>query len=182
MPLFYRVHPYLESAARGEKGNAFYVPASRGGGRIDNDEYSTLYVADTPAGAVAEVFGDHSMWTPDLFLGPSTLAGSRMALSTLEGAPAVVDLNDPSELVRFGLRPSRIVTRHRTLTRAWALSIFMSRGGEGVRWWSYHDPDWGSLGLWDFGSMNLVSSVPLESTTPAVVEAGAILRRPFVAA
>jgi hypothetical protein len=178
--LFYRVHFWVPSAKPGENGHPLYVWPRQGAGRIDNPpHYRTLYVADSPQGAVAETFGNHSVWTPDLYVGLPSLPGSVRAISILEGSPSVLDLDDASTLLDQGLRPSRVVTRNRTHTQAWALGIYTVIGGGGVRWWSYHDPDWGSLGLWDYSSIAVVSTSPLSHKHPAVVSAASVLNRPL---
>lgn len=175
---FYRVHFHLDSAKAGEDGHPLYVWPKQTAGRITNPmHYQTLYVAESPACAVAESFASQAIWTDDLFNGPSYLAGSVRALSEYEGSPSLLDLDDANNLLAQGIRPSRVVTRHYTHTRAWALGVYQSVGGDGVRWWSYHDPDWGSLGLWDFSGLRIVGTVPLHRRHPSVIQAGAVLNR-----
>lgn len=181
MPTFYRVHAWIPSASLNDNGHPLYVhPGSQGGGRVDNpDHYQVLYIANTAAGAVAEVFADHHTWTPDLLKGPPYLSGSIRALSTIVGDPKVMELNDPNQLLAIGQRPSRIVTKNRKLTRAWALGAFMQGTHDGVSWWSYHDPDWASIGVWDFSGLTVQSTVPLAESLPAFVEARTVLGRPW---
>lgn len=177
---YYRVHAYVPGAAAGENGHPLFVWPRQGSGRIDNPaHYLTLYVADTPAGAVGETFGDHAIWTDDLLAGPASLPGSVRALSAYDGSPPILDLDDASTLLESGLRPSRVVSRHKVLTQAWALSFFQTQKVAGLRWWSYHLPEWGSLGLWDRSALTLASTSILSAGHPAVVEAGAILNRPW---
>jgi hypothetical protein len=97
MPTYFRVHPFVATAGPGEPGHPFFIPSSKNG-RIDNAEYDTLYVSDSPAGAVAEVFGSYSKWIPAIFDPPPALPGAVMCLSTFEGVLSVVDLNDPDQL------------------------------------------------------------------------------------
>lgn len=174
----YRVHAWLEEASSGEPGHPLYIYPYQGRNRIDNpDEYLALYVAETPAGAVGEVFGDHAIWTDDLLLGPSSLPGSVRALSSYDADVSILDLDDPKALLDRGLRPSRIVTRHRALTQAWASAIFSEGSADGLRWWSYHEPDWGSIGLWNYNKLAHVAVTPLSSSHTAVVEARRLLNR-----
>src|SRR5689334_16142298 len=152
MPYYYRLHPWLEKAAHGEKGHPLFVPAVQTAGRIDNQaDYKSFYVSDTATGAVAEAFGNNAIWTPDLFKGPPALPGSVIALTRFEGSLRLVELDDPSELVRISVKPSRVVTRDRRVTQAWALALFVDKTDEhGVTWWSYHEPEWSAIGLWDY--------------------------------
>lgn len=176
---FYRVHPAWPSAPSREKGHPLYA-TSGGGGRVCNAAYPTLYVADSPSGAIAEAFGTYGLWESSIFLPPvGTPSDSQLVLTTYDGQVDVVNLDDPVELSALGIGPSRVVTRNRTHTQAWALALFQLRGGSGVRWWSYYDPDWGSYGLWDTAALSVVSSEPLTVDSPSVLQAAAILNRPI---
>jgi len=178
---YFRVHYWVPGALPGENGHPLYVWPRQGSGRIDNPaHYLTLYVADSPQCAVAETFGNHATWTTDLYQGLPTLPGSVRALSEFDGSPSILDMDDASTLLAQGLRPSRVVTRHRIHTQAWALGVFISIGGAGVRWWSYHDPDWGAVGIWDQSSLSLVQTTPLSHRHPAVLGAAAVLSRLLV--
>ena len=159
----YRVFPWVEGASPGEPGHPLYVSGPQGHGRVDNpEEYLTLYACDEPDGAVGEAFGNHAVWTPDLLEGPPALPDSRRALAVIDAkAVEVVDLDDPAALSERTLRPSQVVTRNRPVTQRWALSIFHEARWGGVRWWSYHDPEWGSFGLWDVGRLRVVEVRPL---------------------
>lgn len=175
---FYRVHAWLPGAVHGENGHPLFVWPRQGSGRIDNpDHYLTLYVGDSPPGAVAEAWGNHSAWTSGLLEGPPSLPGSVRALTEYEGAPSILDLDDAHTLAAQGLRPSRIVTRQISHTQAWALALHLTVGVAGVQWWSYHDPDWGSMGLWDYSSLSVVKTTPLSQQHAAVIAAGKVLSR-----
>ncbi len=177
----YRVFPWAETAPRASPGHPLFVPAPQGAGRLDNpDHYRVLYLSDSPAGAVAEAFGEFGTWSSALFRGLPGLAGSRRALATyeLEGA-AVVDLDDAQNLLDRKLRPSQVVTRNRAVTRRWALHVFLEKRWAGVRWWSYYEPDWGSFGLWEVSRLTAADVVRLAPTHDAVQEAGRVLRRPW---
>ena len=173
----YRVHPWLPPATVGMPGHGLYMP-QQGSGRIDNPlMYSVLYLADDPAAAVGEIWGRHAIWTDDLLTGTPSLPGSVTALSTYEGNPQVVNLDDAHQLTRLGIRPSRVVTQNYAHTRAWAAAVFQTDGGDGVRWWSYYDPDWGALGIWEQSGLALVDTSPLTRTHSAVLRASALLSR-----
>lgn len=180
MALYYRIHAWLPTARPGESGHPLYVHPGRKDNRIDNpDEYQALYLADSPSCAFAEVFANHHTWTPDLLKPPPFLVGSVRAISTFEGDLEIMHLNDPAKLSVIGQKPSRIVTKNRLLTRAWALDIFEGRTVDGVSWWSYHDPDWVSLGVWNASALTVVETRPLTTSTPGFTEARAILGRPW---
>lgn len=183
MATFYRVHAWLPTALPGESGHPLYVHPGRADGRIDNpNEYESFYVADTAAGAIAETFASHQEWTPALLDGPPYLAGSVRAITTFTGDPSIKNLNDAGELLSLSLRPSRVVTRHRAHTQAWALSLYTTGNVDGVSWWSYHDPDWASIGLWDRSGLTVMQTIPLTEGYAPFVEARTVLRRPWAAA
>ena len=74
---------------------------------MDNPEhYRVLYASDSAAGAVAEAFGNHAVWTEQLFRGRPALPGSRTCLARIDtrGLRAL-DLDDPRALVERDLRP-----------------------------------------------------------------------------
>lgn len=171
--------PWLEDAEPGEPGHPHYVGLPQGQGRVDNPEhYLTLYLSDDPLGAIGEAFGNHSIWTSDLLSGPPALAGSVRALATFESSDVVViDLDDPQALLDRALRPSRVVTRHRGTTQNWALKIFREGMWDGVRWWSFHNPEWGSFGLWHLNSLELVDVIALADQVGNVRQAAVDMYR-----
>jgi hypothetical protein len=142
--------------------------------------YRVPYLSDHPAGAVAEAFGNHAVWTAGLLAGPPSLPGSVRALVTYRLAAArILDLDDSRALLRRRLRPSQIVTRDRAVTQRWALAVFRERRWSGARWWSYYDPRWGSLGLWEIARVRVESVGRLAWDHPAVLEANEVLLRPI---
>ena len=180
MASLYRVLPYLEGAHHGEPGHPLYVPASTGANRIDNpDAYDTLYLGDGTVCAVAEAFGWAPRWNAGLLRGTPSLPGSVRALVSYElgDDAAVCDLDDADRLVSLGLRPSRVVTRNRSVTQTWARELFDAGELAGVRWWSYYNPDWGSVGLWDIAALTVTDVVVLTIDHPAfVAAAGEVIR------
>ena len=176
----YRVHAYLPTARAGENGHPLFVWPRQGSGRIDNPgEYLTLYAAAAPSGAVGEVFGDHAIWTDDLLQGPPALSGSVKALTEFEGDPTFIDLDDASTLLSFGMRPSEVVTRHRPRTQAWASAMYATGSAQGLRWWSYHEPDWAVFGFWDAKPLTIVKTTVLTPDHFAVIQARRIMHRPW---
>jgi len=180
MATLYRVLPYLDTARRGEPGHPLTRPLSRGN-RVDNpDHYLTLALGDHPATAMAEAFGTFSRWNRGLFRGAPALPRSVRALVRyeLDDAAAVCDLDDADTLVAVGLRPSQVISRDRTVSQAWALTLYETGSYVGVRWWSYYDPRWGSYALWDVRALRVVDIEVLhEVTHPAFVEAADVLCR-----
>ncbi|HEX4825854.1 MAG TPA: RES family NAD+ phosphorylase [Candidatus Polarisedimenticolaceae bacterium] len=151
----------------------------QGAGRVDNPgRYRTLYCSDSAAGAVAEAFGNHAIWTPLLLRGRTP--GSVRALAEIESkGDHIVDLDDAHELVRRQLRPSAVVTRDRTVTQRWALAVFEEKRSSGVRWWSYYDSRWGSFGLWRIDRLRVRRVRALTPDDPALLEAASTLSRPW---
>lgn len=139
-----------------------------------------LYAADAPEAAVAEAFGNHSVWSDALLAGPPALPGSSRALARYSMEGDVLDLDDPKHLVLRSLRPSRVITRSREITQAWALSIFLENRWLGVRWWSYYNSDWGAFGLWRRSTIRVAEVTPLARNHPAVVRAGQALGRRWI--
>jgi hypothetical protein len=150
----YRALYYLAGAGDRDPGGVFYVPP-QGGGRIDNPgSYDTLYVGDSRAGVCAEVFNRgkyRQQWSVEMLRGLPSLPGSVRALAwyDFDDATPICNLDDPAELSARALRPSLVATRDYEVSRAWALKLFDLRRWSGVRWWSYHDARWASLGLWN---------------------------------
>jgi RES domain-containing protein len=179
MKLF-RVVPYRSAAAVGEPGHPLHVPASTGANRVDNpDVYDMLYLGDDPVCALAEAFGWAPRWNSGLLRGMPSLPGSVRALVSYElgDAAAVCDLDDAARLALLGLRPSRVVTRDRSVTQAWARTLFASGEFAGARWWSYYNPDWGSLGLWDTAALTVTDIAALTANHPAFLAAAAEIVR-----
>lgn len=95
----------------------------------------------------------------------------------------MLDLDDAEALATRSLRPSRVVTRQQATTQAWAAGAFAEGMWSGVAWWSYHDPDWSSCGLWcppseaTIEGLTVSSVEDLHADHPAVIAAGASLLR-----
>jgi len=174
----YRVIPYDASAAPTERGGALFVP--RGGeNRIDNSTvYDVLYVAATREGAIAETFARLAVWTPDTFVHAS---GKAMTLLEYEVSDAITlfELDDVDALKSIDItRPRAVVTRDRAKTQAWARTIYERGGYTGARWWTYYQPDWTVVGLWDRSSvMTTNPPEPLTTAIPVVKAAAAAIVR-----
>jgi hypothetical protein len=182
VPILYRVFPCVATAAEEEPGGAVYVP-SQGGGRIDNPGvFSILYLSDAPAGAIAEAFGRFPEWNEAILEGSPNLPGSVRAIARFhlpDDAP-VCNLDDPSLLQALGLRPSDVVGRDYTRSRAWARRIYEQGRWFGLRWWSYYDSRWASFGLWNLSQLKLEEVQVLRLDEPAFLDASRTLARRIV--
>ncbi len=153
-------------------------------GRLDNPaDYDCWYLAADAPGAVGETFGDLDVWTSGMFSFPA-LAGADRALGTykIPDATPILDLDDARNLLDRGLRPTQVIERNRPATQGWALRIFNertrtgSRKWNGVRWWSYHRPQWRIYGLWEL-TPECVAVDALALDHPAVVDAARVLSK-----
>lgn len=178
--LVYRVFPYLASVKAGQPGHPLYVHPEQGTGRFDNPaQYLAWYMADLPTAAVGESFGDLSVWRDEMFPFPR-IPGSRRALGTyrLPDELPYVDLDDPQRLVELGVRPSQVVERNRPYTRALALRIYQQGPYNGLRWWSFHRPQWRVYCLWEIGpTIEVIDHLSL--SFPAVRDAATTLSKPL---
>src|ERR1039457_2913857 len=86
----------------------------------------------------------------------------------------------PTLLQALGLRPSDIVTRDYTRSRAWARRMHAQGRWYGARWWSYYDPQWASFGLWNLGLLKLDDVELLRLDDPALLEASRTIARRIV--
>jgi len=173
----WRVAPIDPKARRGRPFHPLYVPAPSGRHRLDNpDLYAVLYASGEPAGAVAEAFASFARWGDYLLEHPRG-AHRRLVALDIPDDPALLDLDDARALVRRRLRPSQVVTRERAVTQAWARKVWEEGAWAGVRWWSYHDPRWTTLGLWVARGISVAGLEDLSATHPAVLEASEVMLR-----
>lgn len=149
--LLYRVFPHLHSASAGQPGHPLYVHPAQGLGRFDNPSYYLAwYLAAEAVSAVGESFAHLSSWRDEMFEFPH-IPGARRALGVYELADDLpyVDLDDPQRLVDLGVRPSQVVERNRPYTQALARRIYEEGRYKGIRWWSFHRPQWRVYCLWE---------------------------------
>lgn len=179
MPTLFRVFPLAPSVHPGDPGGALYVPP-QGGGRIDNPGvYSVLYLSDAAAGAIAEAFGRFPEWTPAILEGSPSLPGSVRAIARyhLPAGVRICDLNEPAQLMELNLKPSSVVSRDDSRTRGWARRIHDEGAWAGIRWWSYYDSRWASLGLWDVSELRLEEVTVLRLDDAFLLEAARTIAR-----
>jgi len=187
--LVYRVFGYDPNADPGESGSATYIYPKQTTGRWDNfPDYTIIYVAYSPEGAIGETFGRHPVWGDAIFEAPF-LPGNRYALATfsMDDDTPLVDLDDASVLVDRGLRPTQVISRNVPFTQGLALKIFRERSHDGtrkwagIRWWSAWKPIWRVAAIWtDPGDplpLKLKSVEPLDLNHHAVLEAATSLVR-----
>jgi hypothetical protein len=140
--MLFRVFPLGERALPLEPGGALYVPRDRqGAGRHDNPErYGALYASRTAEAAAAEriqAFRGQELDDEDFQMRD----GRHWALAALDEDLELLDLDDPRELVRRSLRPSRVATRDRAVTQHIAAGVF-EEGAAGFTWWSTLEASW----------------------------------------
>jgi hypothetical protein len=175
----YRVFPCVSDAAEREPGGPLYAPPG-GQNRIDNpDLYSVLYASSHPEAAVAEWLGRFPIWTAAHFNAPRSVPHATISLVTFDAADdRVVDLDDAHALVAQRLRPSDVVTRDYARSQAWAARIYRdSSRVDGVRWWSYYNPDWGTFGRWRTPDLSVSGIEPLTVDHPATIAAASVIVR-----
>jgi RES domain len=147
--VLYRVFPFRPAVGLIEEGGALHVPRERqGAGRHDNpDHYGALYVSRTALSAVAERiqgFRGRELGAEDLVRAD----GRRLALAWIDDGELddLIDLDDPEELARRGVRPSGVATRARAITQPMALAIHRE-GHSGLAWWSTLEASWENVTL-----------------------------------
>lgn len=179
--LLYRVFPYLASARRGDPGHPLHLHTGQGKGRWDNpDRYLAWYLAHEPASAVGEVFAHLSAWRDAMFAFPQ-VPGARRALGVYGVSDDLpyVDLDDAQVLVDRRMRPSQVVERNRPYTQAKAREIYAERRWKGIRWWSFHRPQWRVWCLWDVDP-TCEDVEALDVSHVAVRDAAGVLAKPIV--
>ena len=181
--LLHRVTPVDPAARAGSPYHPGYVPRSSGQHRIDHpSQYDTLYMATSPAAAIAEAFGRMPRWDDRLLAHPKGFVRQLTTFELPDDRP-VLDLNDASTLVRRKLRPSQVVTRDRERTQRWAIDAYDEGRWAGISWWSRYDADWTTCGLWcapgagKVTGLRLVGVNSIDASIEPVTTAAAVLGR-----
>jgi len=176
----YRVFWQVDGVEPHESGGAVFVPP-QGAGRFDNPgDYAILYASLEEQGAIAERLGRFPIWSPALLEPPPALPSTaRRAVATYEvnEEARLEDLDDPRSLVELRTRPSRVITRDRAISQALALQIFLDRSAAGVRWWSYYEALWTSVGIWSLDSVIVTNVRALRLTDDPLLGAAAVIGR-----
>jgi RES domain len=177
--LLYRVFPHVGGARPDEPGHPLFVEPRQGVGRWDNPgRYLVRYLAVSPAAAVGEAFANLSVWTPAMLHRPD-LPGSQRCIGTYqfdETANPLLNLDDAQVLLDRRLRPTDVVIRNRARTQEIAGGIFDEARWAGVRWWSYHRPQWPLVALWAEPNITVQVVEPIPGH-PAVDEAAGSLHK-----
>jgi hypothetical protein len=179
--LLYRIFPYLASAKKGEPGHALYVHPDQGKGRWDNPAwYLAWYMAQESTSAVGEVFAGVGTWRDEMFVFPQ-IRGARRALGVyrLPDDLPYVDLDDAQTLVQRKMRPSQVVERNRPYTQGKALEIYQEKEWTGIRWWSFHRPQWRVWCLWDIDP-ECEDVQELDVSHVSVRDAATVLAKPIM--
>jgi hypothetical protein len=179
--ILWRLVPWRAQAAPTQPGGALWFPRElQGLGRHDNpDRYGCLYVSEDAVSAVAEALAPFR--ASGVFAqGMLVRAGMPLALARLDldDREPLVDLDDPRVLVRSGVRPSRVATRARAVTQAYAMRLFDELpDAVGLRWWSTLEASLINLTLFDRAAPHLgVGDLDrLTVAHPAVTEAAELL-------
>lgn len=177
----WRVVPWRAQAPPREPGGALWFPRElQGLGRHDNPgRYGCLYASEVAVAASAEAlapFRGTGVLAPGMLLrGGLPLALARLELDEDAGT---VDLDDPRVLLGRGLRPSRVATRTRAVTQAYAARVFDAAPlVVGLRWWSTLEASLINLTLFDRAAphLTLADMEPLALDHPAVLKAAELL-------
>jgi hypothetical protein len=154
----YRAFAWREAARQSDSDGPLWFPRIfQGDGRHDNpDVYGCLYLSDRPVSCIVEQFASFRGQR----LIPSLLRrrGLPLALAQLEldDRAELIDLDDPSVLVREALRPSRVATRDRATTQPRALELYRShRKPAGLCWWSTWEALWANVTIFDRAAKSL---------------------------
>ena len=160
MDLFRVFHWDGHSLGRTGAGPLFLPRHHQGAGRHDApDRYGAWYCTTHPAAAVAERIQQlrgHTLVDRDFQrLGNLTLA---LAGFRLDSRVALVDLDDPAQLLSRQLRPSLVATRRRAVTQQIARDVF-DEGVGGMLWWSTLSADWTNVTLFYERAIGKVSLI-----------------------
>jgi hypothetical protein len=183
MENLYRVIPFVPSAKKGEPGHPLYFPPNQGLARVDNsNHYSVGYLATTGSCAISESFGFLSSWDSMMLRPIKTLPESRWVIATyiLKTESVIFDMDDAANLLKLRIRPSRVVTRDRAITQSWALKVHKNRVNSGVSWWSFYNPDWSCVGLWDLSILKVKGTEELTLENSWLEEASRATNTPII--
>lgn len=175
----YRVFDWDGAALGHGPGGPLHVArAQQGAGRHDAPaHYGAWYCSRVAVAAVAEclqVFRGQALVDEDF----ERRGGLRKAIATLDADDRlrVIDLDDPSALLRRRLRPSQVATPRRDVTQRFARSIFRE-GAAGLGWWSVLNADWAHVTLFHERARSRVTLAsppePLSTALPLVRDAAA---------
>jgi hypothetical protein len=178
--ILYRCLAWNARAAPAAPDGALWFPRPyQGEGRHDNPNvYGCLYLAEWSLSCVVEQLARFrgQRLTPALL----RRRDLPLALAELELSDDVelVDLDEPSVVRRERLRPSRVATRDREITRPQALALHARhRDAAGLRWWSTFESLWANVTLFDRAAsmLRLASVRVLDLEDDEIVAAADVL-------
>ena len=147
------------AAARDDQpdGPLWFPRMFQGEGRHDNPGvYGCLYLSDRPESCIAEqlaAFRGQRLRASMLRRRDLPLALARLEIP--DGA-TLLDLDDPSVLLRERLRPSQVATRRRSVTQPQALALYRRHPrAAGLRWWSSWEALWANVTVFDRAAAHL---------------------------
>jgi hypothetical protein len=139
------------AAPESPDGSLWFPRLYQGEGRHDNpDVYGCLYLSEAPLSCIVEQLAR--------FRGQRLSAallrrrGLPLALAELDlkDDAELVDLDEPAVLRRERLRPSRVATRQRDVTRPQARALHERHPeAAGLRWWSTFESLWVNVTVFD---------------------------------
>jgi hypothetical protein len=169
----FRVFDWDGRSLAGQRGGPLFVPRDRqGSGRHDAPAlYGAWYCSRDAVSAVAEsikfVRGQH-LSDGDFRRGADSVQA--IVELRLDAGAAIIDLDDPRELVRRRTRPSQVATLRRAVTQRIAAAVF-KEGATGFGWWSTLEAEWANVTLFHERALPLVSiAVPPRSLTVKLSE------------
>lgn len=183
VPLW-RVFPWNPDAAEGDPFSAAFVPGGQGRSRFDLPGHprGVIYLAESEEHAVAEMIQAFRNSPDPLTNDDLTAWGHRLALvsATLDPGvwPSVADLCDPATVGDMGITADVPAFRDRKRTQQIAADLH-ARQHAGLRWWSAFWGEWHSVVLFrarlPADALTYGRPIPLDVTSPAIVEAARLL-------
>jgi RES domain len=150
--ILYRCLAWNERGAPDKPDGALWFPrVFQGEGRHDNpDVYGCLYLSEAPLSCIVEQLARFRGQRLTASLLRRRSLPLALAELELEDDAELVDLDEPAVLRRERLRPSRVATRQRDVTRPQARALHERHpAAAGLRWWSTFESLWANVTLFD---------------------------------
>ena len=156
-------------------GPLWFPRVFQGDGRHDNPEaYGCLYLSDRPESCIAEqlaAFRGQRLTASMLRRRDLPLALGRLEI---RDSATLIDLDDPSVLLRERLRPSQVATRSRSVTQPQALALYRRHpSAAGLRWWSSWEALWANVTVFDraAAALRVIEVTELTLDHPSLLDA-----------
>jgi hypothetical protein len=175
----YRCFAWRSAGRDDEPDGPLWFPRMfQGEGRHDNpDVYGCLYLSDRPESCIAEqlaAFRGQRLTASMLRRRNLPLALARLEI---RASATLIDLDDPSVLLRERLRPSQVATRRRTVTQPQALALYRRHPrAAGLRWWSSWEALWANVTVFEraAAALRAIEVTELTLDHPNLLEAADI--------